>query len=199
VPDDYITLRRVLGIYPLTRLFFYYGVSRWHAEAQESFSPGPPVNRRSIRYTPYWKIDISSARQTIKPTKRDALGIPAYSDEARKALFRMYAPVWEIQFEGDDDRIGTPMWTAKSALDVDTEQPLTYTLLSFTRFGKEILTQLNYIIWFLSRPKEGALDIYAGFLDGVNYRVTLDSNYEPLLYETVHNSIHKPPAMPVRV
>jgi len=187
VPDEYIPLRRVLGIYPLTSMFVYRGVFIWHTEARKSFSPVPPVNWRSIRYTPYWKIDISSARQTIKPTKRDALGIPVYSDEARKVLFRMYAPVWEIQFEGDDDRIGTPMWTAKGALDVDTEQPLTYTLLSFTRFGKEILTQLNYIIWFPSRPKEGALDIYAGFLDGVNYRVTLDSNYEPLLYETVHN------------
>ena len=187
VPDEYIPLRRVLGIYPLTSMFVYRGVFIWHTEARKSFSPGPPVNWRSIRYTPDRKIDISSARQTIKPVKRDALGIPVYSDEARKALLRMYAPVWEIQFEGDDDRIGTPMWTAKGALDVDTEQPLTYTLLSYTRFGKEILTQLNYIIWFPSRPKEGALDIYAGFLDGVNYRVTLDSNYEPLLYETVHN------------
>jgi hypothetical protein len=31
------------------------------------------------------------------------------------------------------------------------------------------------------------LDIYGGFLDGVNYRVTLDKNGEPLLYETIHN------------
>jgi hypothetical protein len=99
----------------------------------------------------------------------------------------MYAPVWEIQFEGEDDRIGAPLWTADGDLDVDTKKPLTYTLLSFTRFGKEILTQLNYIIWFPARPKDGALDIYGGFLDGVNYRVTLDMNYQPLLYETVHN------------
>ena len=49
------------------------------------------------------------------------------------------------------------------------------------------MTQLNYIIWFPARPKEGAFDIYGGFLDGVNYRVTLDSDHEPLLYETVHN------------
>ena len=64
---------------------------------------------------------------------------------------------------------------------------MTYTLLSFTRFGKEILTQLNYIIWFPSRPRENALDIYGGLLDGLNYRVTLDKNGEPLLYETIHN------------
>jgi hypothetical protein len=64
---------------------------------------------------------------------------------------------------------------------------LTYTLLSFTRFGKEILTQLNYIIWFPARPKVNALDIYGGDLDGVNFRVTLDMDGEPLLYESIHN------------
>ncbi|MEJ2655683.1 MAG: hypothetical protein P8012_00600, partial [Desulfobacterales bacterium] len=49
------------------------------------------------------------------------------------------------------------------------------------------LTQLNYIIWFPSRPKEDALDIYGGFLDGLNYRVTLGDNGEAILYETIHN------------
>ena len=38
VPDDYISLRRVLGIYPLTRLFVSQGVSNWHAKVRKSFS-----------------------------------------------------------------------------------------------------------------------------------------------------------------
>jgi hypothetical protein len=99
----------------------------------------------------------------------------------------MYAPVWEVQTEAESDRIGTPAWTSRDQLAIDTRHPLAYTLLSFTRFGKEILTQLNYIIWFPARPKVNALDIYGGDLDGVNYRVTLDPNGEPLLYETIHN------------
>ena len=187
VPDEYIPLRRILGIYPLTSMFIYRGVSIWHREARKSYSAEPPVNWQSIRYAPIPKIDLASVRHTIEPTKRDVLGIPVYSAESRKALFQLYAPLWEIQFESDNDRIGSPMWTARGDLGVDTKQSLTYTLLSFTRFGKEILTQLNYIIWFPARPKDGSLDLYGGFLDGVNYRVTLDVNYEPLLYETVHN------------
>jgi hypothetical protein len=186
-PDDYITFRRVLGIYPLTRLFVSYGVSRWHTEARKSFSPERPVNWRTIRYVSAEKIDLSLAHQIVVSTKQDALGIPKYSPEELKVLFRMYAPVWEIQSQGEDDRIGTPIWIGNGVLDVDTDQPRTYTLLSFTRFRNEILTQLNYIIWFPSRPKEGALDIYGGILDGVNYRVTLDNNGEPLIYETMHN------------
>jgi hypothetical protein len=99
----------------------------------------------------------------------------------------VYAPVWEVQTEADYDRIGTPIWSSKGELDIDMRNPRTYTLLSFTRFGQETLTQLNYIIWFPARPKEHSLDIYGGLLDGLNYRVTLDKNGEPILYETIHN------------
>ena len=185
--DEYIVLRRVLGIYPLTSLFVSHGVSKWHASAHKSFSIEPPINWQTIRYVPDQKIDWGSAYQIISLTKRDALGIPVYSPEQRNALFRMYAPVWEVQIEDNDDRIGTPIWTGQGVLDVDTRRPQTYTLVSFTRFGKQILTQLNYIIWFPSRPKRSDWDLYGGLLDGLNYRVTLDSDGTPLLYETVHN------------
>lgn len=187
VPDEYIVLRRVLGIYPLTSLFVSHGVSTWHAEAHKSFSNGPPVNWQTIRYVPDQKINWGSVRQIVAPPKRDALGIPVYSPKQLEALFRMYAPVWEIQLQADDDRIGTPFWTDKGVLDVDTHRPLTYTLPSYTRFEKQILAQLNYIIWFPSRPKQNDWDIYGGLLDGLIYRVTLDSSGAPLLFETVHN------------
>ena len=186
-PDEYIVLRRALGIYPLTSLFVSHGVSKWHGEAHKSFSIEPPVNWQTIRYVPDQKIDLTSVRQLPASTKRDALDIPIYSPEQQEALFRMYAPVWEIQIQGEEDRIGKPVWTGNEVLDVDTHEPLTYTLLSFTRFGKQILSQLNYIIWFPSRPKQGYWDLYGGLLDGLNYRVTLDSDGAPLLYETVHN------------
>ena len=185
--DDYITLRRVLGIYPITRLFVSYGVSRWHDEARKSFSAEPPANWQTIRYLPAEKIGVSHLSRIVGQTERDALGIPTYTPEKRRALFRLYAPVWEIQYQGNYDRIGAPTYTDSGLISVNTDQPVTYTLLSFTRFGKEILTQLNYIIWFPSRPKEGALDIYGGVLDGVNYRVTLDPMGKPLNYETMHN------------
>jgi hypothetical protein len=146
-----------------------------------------PAEWRTIRYLPAKKIDTSALRQIVESPERDALGIPMYSPEKRQALFRMYAPVWEIQYQDDNDRIGAPYWTGKGILDVNTDKPITYTLLSFTRFGKEVLSQLNYIIWFPSRPKEGAFDIYGGMIDGVNYRVTLNNIGEPLLYETIHN------------
>ena len=52
VPDDYIVLRRVLGIYPLTSLFVSRGVTKWHDSAHKSFSLEPPVNWQTVRYVP---------------------------------------------------------------------------------------------------------------------------------------------------
>ena len=186
-PDEYIVLRRVLGIYPLTGLFVSHGVSRWHAAEHKNFAPEPPRDWQTIRYVPDQKIDWKSLPQIIAETKRDALGIPLYSPEQQQALFRMYAPVWEVQVKSNADRIGTPVWTDQGTLGVDTRRPQTYTLMSFTRFGKQILTQLNYVVWFPSRPRQSGWDIYGGLLDGLNYRVTLGRDGNPLLYETVHN------------
>ena len=187
VSDEYIPLRRVLGLYPITRIFVSHGVNKWHAEARERFSIEPPADWQPIRYVPVTKPDTRVAHRIIQGVERDVLGVPAYSAEDRDTLFQVYAPIWEIQTQGDADRIGTPAWNGNSCIDVDTDKPQTYTHLSFTRFGKAILSQLNYIIWFPSRPKEGAVDIYAGLLDGINYRVTLDVNGDPMLYETMHN------------
>ncbi|MEJ2427705.1 MAG: hypothetical protein P8075_02090 [Deltaproteobacteria bacterium] len=187
VPDEYISLRRFFGLYPLSSLFVAHGVSAWHQRAHKSFSLGPPVDWHTIRYVPEESDNLLTVDEIISQTQRDALGIPRYSPEAKEALFKMYAPVWQVETRGDFDRMGSPFWTYEGTLDVDGNQPVTYTLLSYTRFKSEILTQLNYIIWFPSRPKESTLDIYGGLLDGLNYRVTLDGNGEPLLYESMHN------------
>ena len=186
-PDEYILFQRVAGLYPLVGLLVSGGVSRWHAEARQHFSNDPPVGWETVRYVPGRSAGRKTPIRSIGSAARDALGIPVWSPAQREALFRMYAPVWEVQTHGDYDRIGKIAWNDRAVLSVDTGRPTTYTLLSFTRYQKQILTQLNYIIWFPARPKEGAWDMYGGFLDGINYRVTLDGDAKPLLYETVHN------------
>lgn len=186
-PDDYILARQILGIYPITRWLIAQGVSRWHAESQREFSVEPPTQWQTIRYLPEISDGHSKSSSIIRPAGHDALSIPYYTTDARNALFQNHAPVWEVQTQGNHDRIGTPFWTSEGGLAVDTSRPVTYTRLSYTRFQGNILTQLNYIVWFPYRPKAHALDIYGGLLDGLNYRVTLDAHGKPLLYETVHH------------
>lgn len=187
VPDEYLWFWRAVGLYPVTRWLVSSGVSNWHDEARRGFSTEPPAAWYSTLYFPEEVSHSTDAHLIVSQAKRDGLGIPVYSQEAQAALFRAHAPAWEVQTEAEFDLIGAPFWSSETTLGVDPRNPTTYMLLSFTRFGKQVLTQLNYVIWFPARPKNHALDIYGGYLDGVNYRVTLDDDGEPLLYETVHN------------
>ncbi len=185
--DEYIPLRRAAGLYPLTEIFVMQGVRQWHMEAQQAFSNEPPSDWRAIRYAPIDEPRPEAARRIVQRADRDALGIPLYSAQAQRTLFAAHAPLWEVETASNDDRIGSPGWLPDGRIGIDTDLPVSFTHLSFTRSGPVVLTQLNYVIWFPARPKTGALDIYGGALDGVNYRLTLDPDGNPMLYETIHN------------
>ena len=80
------------------------------------------------------------------------------------------------------------MWrTNAAAPQIDTEHPVVYRHVSFTRFGGAILTQLNYSVWLPERPRHGRIDLEGGHLDGITWRVTLDRDGRPLLYDAMHN------------
>jgi hypothetical protein len=185
-PDDYLEVPRVLGLSPVTSLFVLRGVSNWHAEARRSFSNAPPSpDPRTMIYLSPRAEDAAAVRRAVA-APRDALGVPLFPADTPAALLRAHAPAWWVRTATDDDRIGTPVWRRAGELAIDTGRPAAYTLVSHTRFAGAVLTQLNYVVWFPARPRENALDIYGGFLDGVIYRVTLDTDGEPLLHETVH-------------
>ena len=187
--DDYLLSRRILGLYPITSMFVASGIYRYQSEVYKTFSnQPPPPGWQKLRYVPAVSNDSPpSAFDILKEAGRDAIGIPEYSSKDLKMMFEYFAPIWEVQTEGNFDRIGTPFWTADKHPAIDTNRPLSFLRHSFARFKGKILSQLNYVVWFPARPKEGAFDIYGGLIDGLIYRVTLDSDGQVLLYETVHS------------
>jgi hypothetical protein len=187
VPDEYIVARRALGVYPVSKWFVSRGIERWHNAARETFSTEPPQGWSANRYLPADEKVPAAASHFVERVERDGLGIPMVSAAQRKVLFRIHAPVWQIQYRSDDDRIGWPRYDRSGNLSIDTDRPVTFSRLSFTRFQNTILVQLNYIIWLPARTKRSPWDIYGGPIDGLNFRVTLDVSGAPILYETIHN------------
>lgn len=182
VPEDYVTGWRVLGLYPLTSLVVLDRILAGHEKMQRIFDwplDRLPIKGRLIR----WREPPPSYLLPVPLTlPHDALGIPEPSPEMLRQLFRLHAPIWEVDVASDNDLIGTPVWRHGPA--VDTDRATEYRKVSYARFGDQVLLQLNYIIWFKARPGD---DIYAGKFDGLIWQVTLGPNGAPLIYDSIHN------------
>ena len=185
VPPDYYTPSQVAGLYPLSAVPVSIGISRWHEETHKLFAlplEQIPVIGKLQRYR-----SMIRGIATIPQIPEDSLHIPTPNSSQLAALFIAYAPVWEIDVAGNFDKPGTPVWQLNDTPTVDTTVPVVYHYVSYTHWQNRALLQLNYVIWFSERPLSGPFDIYGGALDGLIWRVTLDQNSEPLLFDTIHS------------
>lgn len=188
VPDDYSLTARVLGLYPVTVPFLHMGINTFNASVRKDYAtphaslraPGPLV-----LWSPEAAGGVVAAEVAAWLGNTDALGIPSLSQAQWQELIATYRPHWLLETAGDYDRPGAPA-LAGGAPGLDTARPVTYTLATYTRFGGQVLVQLAYVVWFAERPAEGLIDSYAGPLDGIVWRVTLDADGAPLLYDTIH-------------
>lgn len=111
----------------------------------------------------------------------DELGVPALIESQWRAFAERHAPALWIETAGPRDQPGAPV-VRDGAFTADPAQPRLHYYITFTRLGGQTLTQLNYFIWFAGR--EGN----SGALDSLIWRVTLDTNAQPLIYESVNAS-----------
>ncbi|ACV35686.1 hypothetical protein [Accumulibacter sp.] len=187
VPDDYSSAMRAWGLYPLTRHAFAAGIRRWQRETVDEFTAygdDDPARHRRQRY-------IVGGPQNMVPTLRQLpeLGLPVVSPSALASLVARHAPTLEIETAGDDDRPGALVWRREPRrlqVGVDVNEPVLYVRTGHTRLGGRWLLQLTYAVWFAARPRQQAMDLLAGRLDGLLWRVTLDADGTALVYDTIH-------------
>lgn len=195
VPPEYVSWQRAVGLYEITANFANAAISKWHKETHRVYAQPVdtlPIDGELVRYVPPFEAEPLGAeaiREIIKRSARNPLGIPEPKGEDRNRLFAAFAPVWQIDVASNNDRIGAPGW---SNIDdekplVDTQQPTVYRHISHTRFEDEILLQLNYVVWFPSRPRTSSFDYLGGHIDGIMWRVTLSRDGTPLIFDSSHN------------
>jgi len=186
VPDDYSTTLRALGLYPLTRLAFAAGIRESQQRTREVFAvplAQLPQEGRLQRYAP-----AAVPPELAPPPRSAALALPAPSRSQLVEWVLRHAPALEVDTASDDDRIGTLRWAGGDppAIAVDSGQPATYVRTAYTHFAGRLRMQLVYTFWFPARPSESAVDLLAGRLDGLIWRVTLDDTGAPLVYDSIH-------------
>lgn len=183
VPDDYDTWKRVAGFYAVARVPFAAGVRGYQRDTERTFATPLdqlPVSRAVVRYLP----------QAGPPGYGDVTALDPFGDVAPDVLdawFARHAPVLEIDTVTEADLPGVPAWTAEGRIDVDVSRPVMFTRLAHTRFGGQVRPQLVYSVWFPARPKQGALDLLGGRLDGITWRVTLGPDGEAWVHDSIHN------------
>jgi hypothetical protein len=197
VPDDYSAFKRLIGVYPLAKTPFFRGVEGWQQGAAlkiQSDTPNPSSEKLITRYSPANVFQLVSQSEnivsTFKNAPRNSMGMPAFSANEWMQLFDAHAPLFEVETASDDDRIGMLQWRDSAALDdalsVDIARPSVYRRISHTRIGGKTYAQLVYSAWFPSRPREQLFDLLSGALDSVIWRVTLDDDGAPLIYDSIH-------------
>jgi hypothetical protein len=191
VPDDYSTLMRVIGLYPISSWFVMRGVRAFHDEARHDFGrPGAMGNGEIKWYIPDRPRPALSPENRAAIFKRarnkSALDIPEPDPDELLLLFDYYAPIWSISTVDDSDKVGRPFWKNEEMLQVDIADPVVYRHHSFTRIGDQILLQLNYVIWFPRRPSQGFFDYLSGHFDGLIWRTTLNGQGRVMLYDSIH-------------
>jgi len=190
VPDDYSDSDRMVGLYPLTRLAFSSGVRRWEAEARAGFERQPAAHPVLVRFSPPSAGGSALSRAGVAAilgrAELDPLGLPGLSVRELTRIAASYAPSFELPVTGDYDRFGSLHWQSGETPQVDTTAPTAYVQQAYTRYGERVLLQLVYTIWFPERPADPGIDLLAGRLDGLVWRVTLAPDGEPLVYDSIH-------------
>jgi len=193
VPSEYNTWQQVLGLYPLTAIPFRMGIYRWHQQALTTFtSPllSLPVEGQLILHAPEdntIKLSRKQIAEIIQTSTENPLHIPIPTEPQQQKLFAQFAPHFEIDTSSKNDYIGVPQWRGGDNILINTAKPVVFQHISHTRIQSKTLLQLNYSIWFPARPKEWPLDMLGGHLDGIIWRVTLNADGNPLIFDSIHS------------
>lgn len=190
-PHHYSDWVRAAGLYPLTHIGVALGFDRWKSDNLPAFAEDPAQWRAAeTRYmlAASSNLPSSDAATFIDLAAQNVLNIPDLSGSVLMRMAEAHAPVFAVEETSAADRIGRPHWNGVAAVPrTDPQDPVIYVRLAHTRLGGEVLPQLVYTVWFPERPKEGAFDILGGPLDGLVWRVTLDRQGRPLVYDSFHS------------
>lgn len=192
-PAAYSSIARVVGLYPLTQVPFALGAASWQSGVRSAYAtpfPELPVAGERLRYVP-GAAGAGALAGVLPADPATAAGLqrPVLTAERAWSLLAAHAPVLVVDTVDRNNRFGTVAWRQSADrlfLTVDDAAPAAYVRVAWGEIGGTPLLQLVYAWWFAARPSRGGVDLAAGPLDALVWRVTLDRAGRPLVYDAMH-------------
>ena len=192
VPDEYATLHRWVGLYPLAGIpvtiattLSYGRFKKWHQSG-----PGElPVLGQLMHFGPpenHPGSEAVAADPLFDPANLDVLGLPGLSQDQLHGLVKNFAPLITQDVNAPYDRFGKVRWR-EGRIFIDPSSPAVYYYISFTFLNGKPALQLNYAFWYSERSGHTTPWIEKGPLDGLTYRITLAGNGQPAMLDIMNN------------
>ncbi|MFT6293837.1 MAG: hypothetical protein ACJATW_000105 [Glaciecola sp.] len=188
ISDHYDSFAQWLGFNWFLRPIFKSRIKKLHEEEKSWFQQTVSFDE-SVSYRPQqinYQEDNNLEGWFKQAYSANPLKVPQLTDTQLSSLFALHSPRFTIELEDDNDLIGQPVWR-DNEVTTNSDSPTVYTLPSFTRFGTSNLLQLNYVVWFSERKPTTLFDLFAGEIDSLIWRVTLDEQGRALLFDSIHS------------
>lgn len=174
-PDEYSTLRRTVGLLPLTAPLVRHQWADRAATIDARFANAAtaPADGAVTIWQPTIEVERRWIPDDLQALPDDPLGFPGLILTAWQALVETHAP--QLWWPSASSAPGAPRWH-NGQLQIDRSEPIVHYQIGFTRFNGQPLVQIVYFIWSQG-PHHPQL---------MQWRVTLDAQARPLIYDSLH-------------
>jgi hypothetical protein len=191
VPDEYSTLMRIFGLYPIAAIPVSiatqsaYGTFRkWHSQTLEELET---LGRITVYAPPEGQVDTGRRiADLFDPGRINTIGTVDLDRDEIEFLVRHFAPVISQDVVADYDRFGAVAWV-EGKVSIQPEKPTVYYYITYSILNRNPVLQLNYAFWYSARDGEKAPAIEKGPLDGVTFRISLDHTGRPVMADAMNN------------
>jgi hypothetical protein len=191
VPDEYSSLLRVAGLYPLTAIpvAIVTGYVQRKAEGWFAGDPGSLPREGELRtFFPAEGIFLEEKEieKKVSDSRKNPQGIFPTQGMALDELARHFAPVFVQDVAAPYDFPGRVFWK-NDRPEADSSRPAVYYYFSQAYLREEPVLQINYVVWYSAREGKRAPWIERGHLDGLTVRVSLDGKGKPFMIDVINN------------
>lgn len=191
VPDEYSSLLRIVGVYPLFAIPVAVVTENARRKMRERFEvtlEALPRDGVLHYYSPEKSLFLSpkEIKEILEASRRNALNTPRPDEIQGKRLAQFFAPAFIQDVVASYDHFGEVVWK-QGRPSVQPNKPIVYYYLSHGFLKGDPILQINYVIWYSERAGKNPPSIEKGHLDGLTIRLSLDLQGNPFMVDIQNN------------